>query len=191
MVRWLVADVPRRVEAQSRPVDNAGSPAVDIEIRVHDEQYLPLSNANVEIELTMPDDARVEFPARASNEEPGAYVARCWTRKPGAYHARITVAGPDGSATGTQETGWVVQPHAEEFRNLSPNQALLEQIAAETGGELLALDELDEWADGVDQREFPMTETYIRPLWHHPLFFGLAAACLIGEWGLRRWRGLP
>ncbi|MDC0936868.1 glutamine amidotransferase [Pirellulales bacterium] len=191
MARWLVADVPRRVEAQSEPVDDLGSPAVDIEIRVHDAEYLPLDNANVSIEVAMPDDTHIEVDAEASDEEPGAYVARCWTRTPGAYRAAITVVGPDGAPVGEQETGWVVQPYAGEFRKLHPNRALLERIATETGGEVLQLNELDDWAATVDLREMPMTETYIRPLWHHPLFFGLAAACLIGEWGLRRWHGLP
>ena len=40
-------------------------------------------------------------------------------------------------------------------------------------------------------RRAEITEPYVNPLWHHPAIFLLVIGCLIGEWGLRRWRGLP
>jgi len=34
-------------------------------------------------------------------------------------------------------------------------------------------------------------ETWSHPAWHTPWVFALAVACLLAEWGLRRWRGMP
>jgi hypothetical protein len=39
-------------------------------------------------------------------------------------------------------------------------------------------------------KKAPMMETSSRPLWHNPWIFLLALACFIGEWALRRKKGL-
>jgi hypothetical protein len=36
-----------------------------------------------------------------------------------------------------------------------------------------------------------VTETKVHPWWHGPFGFLAALGCLIAEWGLRRWKGLP
>jgi hypothetical protein len=37
----------------------------------------------------------------------------------------------------------------------------------------------------------PVMEGWTTPAWHTPALFGFALACLVAEWGLRRWKGLP
>ena len=112
-------------------------------------------------------------------------------RQPGAYRAAVKVKAPDGSPVGEREAGWVAQPAAEEFRRLQPNRALLEEIAAKTGGEVVAerRSRRVSWPN-LPTRKAPITEPWIRPAWHHPLFYLAIIACLVGEWGLRRWKGL-
>jgi hypothetical protein len=92
---------------------------------------------------------------------------------------------------GRRETGWAVEPDTEEFRTLAPNRALLERIAKETGGEVIMPGELDRFVASLPNRKIPKTEAWTYPLWHQWGVFAFAIACLIGEWGLRRWRGLP
>lgn len=191
-IRWLVADVPRRVEVEADAgVDRQSSAnTTRLKIRVHDAEYLPLENATLQITVQSPDGKQVELSAEADDDEAGLYVAQHYSRTPGPHRASVTVAAPDGSPVGQCETGWVVEPLADEFRQLRANRDLLQQIAAKTDGEVLELDELDGFVSGLDRREMPVTETWIHPIWHHPAFFTFAIACLIGEWGLRRWKGL-
>ena len=96
-----------------------------------------------------------------------------------------------GAAGGGQrETGWTVEPQTEEFRTLAVNRPYLERIASQTDGEVLSLDGLESFVASLPNRKIPMTESWTYPLWHQWHIFVLAMACLVGEWGLRRWKGL-
>ncbi|MEX0641163.1 MAG: glutamine amidotransferase [Pirellulales bacterium] len=189
-VRWLVADVPRRVEVAVEPQADSDAAAVAVRVRVRDAEYLPLDNAQVAIEVATPDGKRIALEAEPDENEPGAYVARHVPRQPGAYRAVVQVNAPDGSPIGERNAGWAAQPEVEEFTRLKPNRALLAEIAAKTGGEVVNSDELDRFVAGLPTRKAPITEPWIRPAWHHPLFYLAIIACLVGEWGLRRWKGL-
>jgi hypothetical protein len=193
-VRWLVGDVPQRVEAdvQAGGLGGGGAAAgsVVLRVRVRDAEYLPLDNAEVTIRVATPDGREIELEAQASDMEAGSYAATLVPREPGAYRAEVAVTAPDGSEVGTREIGWAAQPLADEFNRLAPNRELLAELAAKTKGEVIDADDLDDFVASLDSRSAPITEPWTRPLWHHPLFFVAAIACLAGEWGLRRWKGL-
>lgn len=191
-IRWLVADVPRRVEVETHAAVDSQTTANarTLKIRVHDAEYLPLENASLKITVQAPDGKQVEIAAEADDSEAGLYVAHHHSRTPGPHRMQVTALAPDGSPVGECETGWVAEPLADEFRQLRVNRTLLDEIASQTGGQVLELGELNTFVSGLDRREMPVTETWINPLWHHPAFFTFAIACLIGEWGLRRWKGL-
>jgi hypothetical protein len=189
-VRWLVADVPHRVEIAVEPQAESDNGAVAVRVRVRDAEYLPLDNAQVAIEVTTPDGKQMALEAEPDESEAGAYVARHVPRQPGAYRAAAKVNAPDGSPVGEREAGWVAQPEAEEFNRLKPNRALLAEVAAKTGGEVVSSEDLNRFVASLPTRKAPITEPWIRPAWHHPLFYLAIIACLVGEWGLRRWKGL-
>ena len=73
---------------------------------------------------------------------------------------------------------------------MKPNRALLETIARQTGGEVIAPARLDSFAANLPNRKAPITESWTMPLWHRSTVFVFALACFIAEWGLRRWKGL-
>lgn len=190
-VRWLVADVPRRVEIDVRPNNESQDGSVALHVRVSDPDYLPLDNAQLTIDVTTPDGHKVALDAEPSDDEPGAYQATHVPRQSGAYRATVTVKSADGAEVGQREAGWVAEPAADEFNNLRPNRKALEEIAAKTGGEVIDVNDLNRFVAYLPSRSAPITEPRIRPAWHHPLFYLAIIACLCGEWGLRRWRGLP
>jgi hypothetical protein len=189
-VRWLVADVPRRVEVNVLPQDDSEIGEVTLEVRVRDAEYLPLDNAQVAVNVTTPDGKSLSLDAEPIDSEAGAYRASHVPRLPGTYRAMIEVKAPDGSPVGEREAGWVAQPAADEFKTLAPNRAALEEIAAKTGGEVIAVENLDKFVASLPTRKAPITEPWIRPAWQHPLFYLAILGCLVGEWGLRRWKGL-
>jgi hypothetical protein len=60
---------------------------------------------------------------------------------------------------------------------------------------MIELDALSSFARGLPHREAPITETWVTPLWDLkgilPAVFLLVLACFVGEWALRRWKGMP
>jgi uncharacterized membrane protein len=208
MVRWLVSDVPGRIEAQV--VQKASDPdqAVQLQVRVRDEKFQPLDNAAVALavrpvghQVTSATAPAVEqssgkstgvirLNAEASLSEPGLYQATYIPRLTGGYFVDVIVTNAVGAEVGRTEAAWSSDPAAEEFRSLQPNRRLLQEIATKTGGELIAPAQLESFAQGLPQRKVPIAESWSIPLWHQPLVFMLALACFVGEWGLRRWKGL-
>jgi uncharacterized membrane protein len=192
MVRWLVADVPELVELRTEPQPDGAS--VRVQVRARDAKYQALDNAAVTLKVTRasapPEEAPITLTAEASTSEPGLYEATYIPRESGGYRLEASVANDSGAAAGTAATGWTSDLAAAEFRDLKPNHALMEQLARQTGGRVLTPEQLDTFARELPSERAPITESWTRPLWHTPWMFVLALACFVGEWGLRRWKGL-
>ena len=188
-IRWLVAEVPQRVEATLRPAADAENDAVEALVRVRDEAYRPLDNARVKLRLRMPDGREVMLDAEQADAA-GAYSARFLPRKPGPYLVAVTAVGPEGEEIGLCEAGWVAQGAADEFRRLAPDREFAAEIATATGGEVVSADGLEQFVASLSSRAAPISERWFYPLWHTWALFLVAVAALAGEWGLRRMKGL-
>ena len=191
-IRWLVSDVPRRVEVDVKQSPNNLSD-YRISVQVRDEEFQPLDNADVQISITKPDGSLAKVPAQPSDQQAGSYFADFPTLKGGEgnYVAEVVANNPDGTFIESRSAGWVYAPSNEELRQLEPNRRWLKQLAEQTGGKLLTADDLDSFVQDLPNQKLPKTETAIFPLWHHLAFFWIAIACLASEWGLRRINGLP
>jgi uncharacterized membrane protein len=189
-VRWLVGDVPRRVEGDVEEARAPSGPA-RIVVRARGETYEPLENASVSVRVTGPAGEAVDLTAKASEKEAGSYEVEYAPRLPGAYRAKVSVRDPEGKPAGEREIGWAADPAAREYRDLAPDRALLERLARESGGEVVDGGRLDAFAAGLYHRRIPITDPWTYPLWHRWSVLLFAFLCLAGEWGLRRWKGLP
>jgi hypothetical protein len=190
-IRWLVADVPGRVEVQIKRNSAEPQSPTTLAIQVRDATAEPLDNADVKLTMAAPDGKQVAVDVVASETTPGEYVATFVPRTAGGYEARLKVTAPDGSDVGATEAGFVHEPESDEFRTLVPNRELLQRIAERTGGEVIESNQLDQFVSTLPNRRMPITEPWIYPLWHQWSMLVVALACLIGEWGLRRWKGWP
>jgi hypothetical protein len=192
-IRWLVADVPGRVELTASPRRGPDEPdgALTLSVMVRDPAYAPLDNAAVTIKVTGPDNKPLDLRAEPDPKQSGRYEAAYVPRQTGPYRAHALAAAPDGSDIGQSETGWSSDPAAEEFRDLQPNADLMTRVARATGGEVIDAANLDAFANTLPTRHAQVTEPYVKPLWHQSWVFALAICCLCAEWGLRRWKGLP
>ena len=191
IVRWLVADVPKRVEAEVNSRPGGSGSEMRLSVRVRDAKYEPLDNASVEIEVTGPDGKPLALTAEASAEEAGLYEVDYTPLRSGAYRARVRVHGPDGVELSGRQIGWSAETAAREYRNLQPDRALLERLARDSGGEVVEAGGLEKFVASLPDRKIPITDPWIYPLWHQWSVFLFAALCLIAEWALRRWKGLP
>ncbi len=202
--RWLISDVPERLEVHLAAQRGDPNQAMTIQVRARDPQFRPLDNATVAVTVTplegLPSTNRVDphvggpgsvrLPAEASATEPGLYSATYVPRTPGGYLAGIVVTDAQGGEVGRTQAGWAADPAAEEFRSLKPNAALLETLARQTGGEVVRSDDLAAFVASLPNRKAPITESWSFPLWHQPAVLLLVLACFAAEWGLRRWKGL-
>jgi uncharacterized membrane protein len=190
-MRWLVSDVPQPVEVETQRESDDSSLPVRITVRVRDKLFEPLDNAMVTLRVKTPEGREIELTAEPSEHAAGQYETTFASRTAGAYRATVVTKAEDASEVGQRETGWTVEPAADELGTLRPNRELLERIAEATGGEMIAADALDQFVSSLPNRKIPITEAWTYPLWHQWPVFLFAVACLIGEWGLRRWKGLP
>ncbi len=199
LVRWLIADVPAKVQTTAEPIAADANGTIRIQVRVRDEKFLPVDDATVTVEVepvvfegtSGAGATTIKLEAEPGLTEPGLYQVTYVPRQTGGYRATATVKNPAGADLGRGEAGWSTDLAAEEFRSLVPNMALLEDIARKTGGQVVPMAELSEFVSKLPELRAPVMETWSYPAWHTPLMFAFALACLLAEWGLRRWKGMP
>lgn len=189
-VRWLVGDVPRRVEVETARPQNDPNRPVEISVNIRDENYKPLDNATVTVNIETPDGSKLTLTAEPKDAVSGQYAATYVPREQGAYRASVVANDSDGSEIESRETGWVSEPAGDEFRTLKPNREFLEQIARDSRGEVVRLDKLESFTSSLSDRTVPVSEPQIHAVWHKWGVFLLAVGLLVLEWGLRRWKGL-
>ena len=190
IARWLTADVPRPVELDVQEGSEGGR-AVELVVTVQDENYEPLDNSAVVVTVEGPEGESLDLTATGSRDVAGRYTVRYTPRLPGPYRVSVSVRGPDGRELPSAEAGWTFEPAAREFAELVPNRELLGRLAADTGGEVIELAALEEFVGTLPERNVPVTDPAVDPLWHRWSVLLLGALCLCAEWALRRWKGLP
>jgi Ca-activated chloride channel homolog len=84
---------------------------------------------------------------------PGRYEGRLNLVGPGVYFVHVTQADSSGEVIASQTTGYAL-PHLAEYRVSASNRALLERLAADTGGPIVS--RVDEaWLRNTTQRLQP------------------------------------
>jgi len=205
--RWLVSDVPRRVELRAEPKRDDPNGALTLQVRARDRQFQPLDNATVILTVRTVSNAppasastnrpppvtgtnSIRLTVEPSATEPGVYQATFVPRETGAYLAEAIVTDGAGVEAGSAQAGWTADPAADEFRSLRPNRALMEKIARGTEGEVIDAGRLDQFVASLPNRKAPITESWSNPLWNRSAVLLLALTCFAVEWGLRRWKGM-
>jgi uncharacterized membrane protein len=195
MLRWLVADVPDRISLQAAQKHDRANQPVVFQVRVRDKNFEPMNDVSIAIEARDPNGQTVKLTAEPVLSETGLFEAVYVPRRNGSYFASAVVTDADGLELGGAETGWAVDLEALEFRSIKTNRPLLERIARQTGGRVVELDSLDSFARTLPSRNAPVMDTWIRPLWDLqgilPAVFIFILMCFVGEWALRRWKGMP
>ena len=193
IVRWLVSDVPRRIELTTTSDSGAAGLGRKLVVRARNEEFKPLGYANVELSV-MPggDESKaVDLSVEPAGSETGAFESVYLAREEGGYVAKATVRDENGKSIGDVEAGWASNPAADEFRSLQPNIALMKDLANRTGGRVLDMSELKDWAQDLPSKKSPVMDSFQFPLWHLPWMFTAALLLLVAEWWLRRRHWLP
>jgi uncharacterized membrane protein len=194
-LRWLVADVPSRISLKAVHKSEKVNQPVLLQVHARDKDFQPMDNVSVSIEVQEPEGQKVIITAEPLLTESGLFEATHIPRSNGGYIARASVTDANNIEIGQAKTGWTIDLEANEFRSIGTNRPLLEKIASQTGGNVVELDALDKFVSNLPKRAAPITEAWIKPLWDLPgvlpAVFLFILICFIGEWTLRRWKGMP
>ncbi len=106
--------------------------SVTIRAQMKDASLEPLETSSVDVEVITPSADRVTVPLAATGRQPGTYEGQFPVYQEGTY--RLRMESPDSSADVAERTIEVKLPQLES-ENTQRNDALLEEIAKETGGE--------------------------------------------------------
>ncbi|MBI1347695.1 hypothetical protein GC163_15580 [bacterium] len=191
LLRWLIVDVPDRVELKSVADATSGVSLTRLEARVRDDEFHAQDNAAVTVTVHPPEGPDFTLTAEPWLREPGLYEATLASRPSGPWTAKVEVKDPEGQALGSTTTGWSADLTARELRQVQPDRKFLKQLAESTGGQIVELANLESFVSTLPNKQAPITETTTSPLWHHPAVLLLIIAGLCAEWGLRRRSGLP
>ncbi len=189
-VRWLVGDVPGRVDVSVRPKADATSPAVDIRVAGPRRRVPAARQRQGRPPDHLPDGETLTLDAEPDGREAGSYAATYVTKLPGAYRVVATATAPDGAPSANAKPAGPPSPpptnspassRTATSSRPSPRRPR-ERWSTATGW--------TSFVASLSSRDAPITEPWISPLWHQPLYFLIAIACLTAEWGIRRVNGL-
>ncbi len=188
MLRWLVSDVPDRVETL---VAEESGPGEGIALRstVSDSGFLKANGATVQGTVTTPSGVTQDVSLEWAVERDGEYRTTYVPEGNGVHEVRLhAVIGNDTVAS---EAAFVrVAPPTNEYFGAEMRPALLRQIAEETGGRYYPAERALEVAQDMVYSASGATVVEKKDLWDMPILLVLLLAALGAEWALRRREGV-
>lgn len=193
MMRWLVGEVPRRLDVAVADDAGQGFGTVRITAHVRGRDFEDREDADVRFVVTDPNGRAIELSGEPSDDQPGTFTATVAAAAAGPWKASATarVLDEENAEPLTASVGWACQPDQEEMKSVTINHAFLEQVAGISGGRVVNIDDLDEFVDRLPESDAVLVEINSWPVWHQWWVFATAVACFAGDWTLRRRRGLP
>jgi hypothetical protein len=189
LLRWLVNDVPGRVEIAASVDDPAPGEPVEVRAEVSDPRWVRANGADVTAHVTAPSGATSDIPLAWSTTHEGEYRALFSPRERGVH--RVEVVARLGADTLAAEAAFIhARESGAEWFDAAQHRDVLQRIARETGGRYYAID--DALALARDVVYSPRGNVVIErmDLWDMPAVFLVLIAVLGAEWGYRRARGL-
>jgi len=175
-VRWAMRGAsPPNMSVTSRVEGDRG--IVDLEAVDAENQMMNFMQSKAVV-ITPKGDA---IPLTLQQTGPGRYHAEFDAVETGAWLVNIAFQDADGSMTGRIPTA-VTVPYPKEYSTTSHNASLLHQLAEQTGGRVLSLDDLD----SVDLFDETTIEQPISPHSMWDLLAIIAAGMLVLDVAIRR-----
>jgi len=188
MLRWLVNDVPDRVEVVTDD-ESAPGEAVALRAIVRDSGFVRRNGATVIAAVTGPDGVSQEVPLNWAVDRDGEYSASFVPAGGGLHQVQVRTAEGTVSVASAPSFINVIEP-VEEFFGAERRDGLLEQLARETGGRTFTPQQALDVVRDLTYSPSGATSVRRLDLWDAPLVLLLLLTMLGAEWTLRRRRGL-
>jgi len=193
LMRWLVSDVPRRLDVAVKELPEQGTGSVRLTASVRGQDFEVRENADVRFKVTAPDGRKFELTGVPADAETGVFEAEISAAQEGAWRVEATAILTNGTTPETLITnsGWASQPLQQELRSVQVRNDWLQELAAKTGGRLISLNDVNDLVKQLPTAAAPLQEIRSWPIWHSWWVFLAAVLLLSIDWTLRRRGGLP
>ncbi|MEZ6126782.1 MAG: glutamine amidotransferase [Planctomycetaceae bacterium] len=194
LIRWLVADVPRRLDVAAVPLPSMGLGTMKLTADLKGRDFEAREDGDVSFQITRPDGTSISVAGEPDDEHPGRFETVVSAIDAGPYSAEVTarIREPEREdEVLVTSLGWASQPDQEEMKSVQPNRNLLQHLATSTGGQMVAPDDLSDFVGRLKTNEAPLVDIWSWPVWHQWWVFGTAVLCFVGDWTIRRRTGLP
>ena len=189
LLRWLLEDVPDRLEVTTTPEQASPRQRVTVRAELADSNFLRVNDAVVLARITAPSGDTLALPLEWALGRDGSYAGEFTAHEEGRY--RIEVEAVRGRDTVRAEPELLlVADQGLDYLNAEMRAPLLRRIAEETGGRFYTPETLEHLPDDVVYTQSGVTVTEARDLWDMPAVFLLLLLLLGAEWGYRRKRWL-
>ena len=154
---------------------------------LRNERFEPINDASVELRIAPQAEPAFVQPMQPSGQGDGRYVASVDAATAGLYRIEMT-ARAGGREVGNATTHVLRNDGVAEHFATHQHRAVLERLAAMTGGRYWPLAELEGLAAAIPYSKAGVIERQTLDLWNLPIVFLVLLALKLGEWLLRlRW----
>jgi hypothetical protein len=188
LARWVAGGATERIEIPPSAVALPGTTDT-IRVLVRDEEYKPVSNAEVSIRIRAPGGDERTLSAALSDPAEGRYTTSVRFDQPGVYRVAADVRRGSESL-GTATRPMLVGGVDIELAEPALNEPVLRRIAETSGGRYARAAEATTLAAAIADRDIGERPTEMRDLWHNGFSLALIVMLLAVEWLLRRRVGL-
>jgi hypothetical protein len=188
VLRWLA---PRELPGENRTARlttertrYAVGERVTLRARLLTPTYHPLRVPAVTARILRDDGTVASVQLLARPGTPGLYEAEWLPPRSGNYE--VSLSSGESAATAR----FVVESVMLEAEKPELNEALLRRIALESRGAVVPLEEVARLPDRLRDASTRVTSRVEHELWDTPLPLALFTLFLVGEWALRKRKGL-
>ncbi len=188
LARWMTAGAQGPVSIS--PISPAVPGITDrISVIVRDEEFRPVANAEVAVEMTAPSGEKRQLPAALSTPQDGRFAVATRFDQPGVYRINA-VATRDGVRVGRTSRAVLVGGADLEMTQPRLNEAVLRRLAAENRGHYVRADQSAQLPALLRESRAEAGTPEMRDLWHNGWSLLAIVGLLAGEWVARRRVGL-
>ncbi len=188
LARWITAG------AQGPVTISAMSPSVAgvterVSVIVRDEDYYPVANAEVAVQITAPNGEKRALTAALANPQEGRYVVASRFEQSGVYRVEA-IASRDSARLGMAARPVLVGGVDLEMMQPRLNEAVLRRLSSETGGRYIRAERAGDLPSLIRESRVDAGTPEMRDLWHNGWSLLTLIALLASEWVVRRRAGL-
>ena len=193
VLRWLAVSALERVTVDfDREFYHVGD-QVNVTATVRDINYLPDNNASVWLRMSDPTGGAIDNAMEWDIDRDGVYRSSFEVQTEGVFNLVVDVASAAGEADRTdteRSAAFVVTPSLREFSSAGRDTALLERVAAASGGRYYNLEQTAQLATDITYTPNAYSKEVQEDLWDTPALLLLLILLLCADWMLRRFKGL-
>jgi uncharacterized membrane protein len=188
LLQAMTASVPAPVTLTTDRVYYGDETDVRLRADVRDRDYQPADGATVTVTVDEPSGGQRSYTLAAVAGMPGRYEATVDAEPTGIYRMEAE-AVLDDETLGSARVAVRREDGVSEHFQVQQNRALLERVAAATGGRYFTLAEVGQIPEAVQFSDAGIVERRLLQLWNMPILFLLLVGLKAGDWILRLFWG--